>query len=130
MTGEASVKRMMEWIEGLKRQSDYGQHMKIPSGLSAGTCWELANELEQFLKALEAKGEPVAVWELFEDGWDSIADPEWMESLPVGTKLYTIQPRRTWVGLTDEEMQNFWNRDIHMELLRAIEAKLKELNNA
>ena len=33
--------------------------------------------------------EPVAVWQLFEDGWDSIADPEWMESLPVGTKLYT-----------------------------------------
>jgi hypothetical protein len=78
--------------------------------------------------ALEAKGESVAVWELFEDGWDSIADPEWMESLPVGTKLYTIQPQRTWMGLTDEEMQNLWNRDIHMELLRAIEAKLEEKN--
>jgi hypothetical protein len=44
-----AVKRMMEWVEGLKRQSDYGQHMKILSGLSAGTCWELANELEQFI---------------------------------------------------------------------------------
>jgi hypothetical protein len=36
--------------------------------------------------------EPVAVWELFADGWDSIADPEWMETLPVGTKLYTTPP--------------------------------------
>ena len=39
--------------------------------------------------------EPAAVWELFEDGWDSIADPEWMESLPIGTKLYTHPPQRT-----------------------------------
>ena len=41
------------------------------------------------------KQEPMAVWQLFEDGWDSIADPEWMESLPVGTKLYIHpQPKR------------------------------------
>lgn len=45
-----------------------------------------------------AQQEPVAVWELFEDGWDSIADPEWMETLPIGTKLYTSPPaQRTWV---------------------------------
>lgn len=42
---------------------------------------------------LDAKDEPVAVWELFEDGWDSIADPEWMESLPVGTRLYTTKDK-------------------------------------
>lgn len=36
--------------------------------------------------------EPAAVWELFEGGWDSIADPEWMKTLPVGTKLYTSPP--------------------------------------
>lgn len=49
--------------------------------------------------AAQAKLEqkPVAVWELFEDGWDSIADPEWMESLPIGTKLYTTPPKREWV---------------------------------
>jgi hypothetical protein len=58
---EASVKRMLEWVDSLRRQSDYGQHMNIPSGLSARTCWELANELEQFLKALEAKAEPVVI---------------------------------------------------------------------
>jgi hypothetical protein len=68
--------------------------------------------------------EPVAVWELQEGGWDTIADRDWMESLPVGTKLYTAPPRseptklllipalmeqagwvrkREWQGLTDEE---------------------------
>ena len=63
----------------------------------------LTEEIQRMAKRieeLEAKGEPVAVWELFEDGWDSIADPEWMESLPVGTKLYTIPPQRK--PLTDE----------------------------
>jgi hypothetical protein len=53
--------------------------------------------------ALEAKDEPVAVWELFEDGWDSIAAPYWMELLPVGTKLYTAPPQRTWVSMTNEQ---------------------------
>ena len=36
------------------------------------------------------KMEPVAVWELMEDGWDTIADSNWMETLPVGTKLYAL----------------------------------------
>ena len=83
--------------------------------------------------ALEAKDEPVAVWELFEDGWDSIAAPYWMELLPVGTKLYTAPPQRTWVGLTDEEMDNFvkaaWGQGVTAaDFIRAIEAKLKEKN--
>jgi hypothetical protein len=57
--------------------------------------WQAAREaLRQAIAELESQ-EPVAVWELFEDGWDSIADPEWMESLPIGTKLYTHPPQRT-----------------------------------
>jgi hypothetical protein len=35
-----AIKRMKEWIEYLKRKSDFGQHMKIPSEMSAGACWE------------------------------------------------------------------------------------------
>ena len=37
-------------------------------------------------------------------------------------------PQRTWVGLTDDEMQDLWDRYAHMEMMRAIEAKLKEKN--
>jgi hypothetical protein len=53
-----------------------------------------------------------------------------------GEYLYTVPPnvatppaaQRTWVGLTDEEMQALWDRYAHMEMMRAIEAKLKEKN--
>lgn len=36
--------------------------------------------------------------------------------------------KRPWVGLTDEEMQDLWYRYAHMEMMRAIEAKLREKN--
>ena len=48
--------------------------------------------------------------------------------------LYTQPPQRTWVGLTDEEVSEVFGGDIHAEhsgelrFVRAIEAKLKELN--
>ena len=40
----------------------------------------------------------------------------------------TTPPQRPWVGLTDDEMQALWDRYAYMEMMRAIEAKLKELN--
>ena len=42
--------------------------------------------------------------------------------------LYTAPPKREWVGLTDEEMEDLWDRYAHMEMMRAIEAKIKEKN--
>jgi hypothetical protein len=39
-----------------------------------------------------------------------------------------LQKKREFVGLTDEEMQALWDRYAHMEMMRAIEAKLKEKN--
>ena len=45
----------------------------------------------------------------------------------------TPPAQRTWVGLTDEEIQTIWRSSEHMneaEVCRAIEAKLKEKNNA
>jgi len=46
---------------------------------------------------------------------------------------HKIQPQRTWVGLTDEEVKNFvqavWPREATpTDYIRAIEAKLKEKN--
>ena len=43
------VRNMRLWVTALKSVSDNGQHMKIPSGLSSGTCWELAVALEKFI---------------------------------------------------------------------------------
>lgn len=54
-----AIKRMKEWIEYLKRKSDHGQHMKIPSEMSAGTCWELAIELEQFINTTPPQRKPL-----------------------------------------------------------------------
>ena len=105
-----AIKRMKEWIEYLKRKSDFGQHMKIPSEMSAGTCWELAIELEQFINTTppqrsESSGKPSA-----------------------------------WVGLTDEQITQViksmprgikgWMSDWDLyEFSKAIEAKLREKNS-
>ena len=50
--------------------------------------------------------------------------------------LYTTPPQRTWVGLTDEEIDKAWRscdytvpwEQHRIDLARAIEAKLKEKN--
>ena len=78
---------------------------------------------------VQPEQEPVAVWELQEGGWDTIADAEWMETLPIGTKLYTAPPQREWVGLTDKDIEDCLEMSIQ-GTCRAIEAKLKEKNHA
>lgn len=47
---------------------------------------------------------------------------------PRGRFLGARDAKREWVGLTDEEMQDLWDRYAHMEMMRAIEAKLREKN--
>lgn len=96
-----------------------------------------------------SKPEPVAVWELQEDGWNTIADAEWMETLPFGTKLYTAPPSKPWVSLTDEEMEKATRMSVdelldHIyengtttegvgyrvnRIVKAIEAALRSKNN-
>jgi hypothetical protein len=73
--------------------------------------------------------EPVAVWELQEGGWDTIADRDWMESLPIGTKLYTAPPQREWQGLTDEEIKEILDCGRpNLVNIKKAEQKLKEKN--
>jgi len=74
------------------------------------------------------KDEPVAVWELQESGWDTIADADWMESLPIGTKLYTAPPQREWQGLTEAERLEIIAVGGEAAVLYVTEAKLKEKN--
>ncbi len=48
-------------------------------------------------KSEAEKQEPVAVMELYTDGWDLVEgiDTDWLETLPFGTTLYTHpQPKR------------------------------------
>jgi hypothetical protein len=50
------------------------------------------------------------------------------------TKLEEAQPKKEWVGLTDQEIEDFWGEPVrlmysgHYNAIRAIEAKLKEKN--
>jgi hypothetical protein len=105
----------------------------------------------------QEQGEPVEYWNAVE-GWVKIDEVrEHFESVSCGTiyknggegrvPLYTT-PQRTWVGLTDEEMNtalDYWSDDSRssyggahaangeyvdmIETWRYIEAKLKEKNN-
>jgi len=85
---------------------------------------------EQAIAELESQ-EPVATV-TSETGAD-ITMSWWHEpALPVGTKLFTHPPQRTWVGLTDEEikticLENGWDSSWQsIRFAQAIEAKLKE----
>ena len=115
------------------------------------------------LRAALAQPEPEPVWELQEGGWDTVADADWMETLPVGTKLYTAPPQREstcaecdkkqsdgwalycvdclrefytappkkeWVGLTKDEVNNWELPELPTvyEFAKFVEAKLKDKN--
>jgi hypothetical protein len=57
--------------------------------------------LEEAL-AKQEQGEPVAVWELQESGWETICDGDWLMTLPMGTRLYTTPQQRK--PLTNEKI--------------------------
>lgn len=74
---KVSVKHIGIWIDYLKKQSDNGKYKNIPSGLSGGTCFELASDLESFIK-LKSK-------------WKSITKEEINEwVLPFAPTLYEL----------------------------------------
>jgi hypothetical protein len=95
---------------------------------------EAISELEQRSIAELESQEPVATV-TSETGAD-ITMSWWHEpALPIGTKLFTHPPRRTWVGLTDEDIssvimkvQEMYHRPPIEIFARGIEAKLKEKN--
>ena len=88
------------------------------------------------------QGEPVAVCTVKPlQGNESIQSYEikWMNGNPIEGWLYTAQPPKQWVGLSNEQIKLF-AKDIYdidivvngnlMNFARDIEAKLKELNYA
>ena len=133
-----AIKRMKEWIEYLKRKSDFGQHMKIPSEMSAGTCWELALELEQFINTTppqRTEQEPVALKETMQKAVVLLKTvAAGLESAIAKT---TTPPQRTWVELTDEDRNDCLVEadpceclatPEAQELMRCVEAKSRSKN--
>ena len=138
-----AVKHMMGWVESLKRQSDYGQHMRIP-GLNAGACFELAIELEQFINTTppaQPAQVPIKGAVLNKHGGVTLCQNGHEEStLNFAGRLFATPPaqpaQRTWVDLTDGEIDaeansiltsdpvQWWRR-----FARAVLAKSKEKNH-
>ena len=96
-------------------------------------------ESRREVAALKAVQEPIGyLFQHEETGLTTVVDVQQVEwgfekNNPRHQKIgpvYTTPPaaQRQWVGLTDEEMQALWDRYAHMEMMRAIEAKLKEKN--
>ena len=69
--------------------------------------------------------EPFGYFKAEPFGWTDCAESD------VGAiALYQTPPRRTWVGLKDEEKQeSYYKIDLWSECIAFIEAKLKEKNN-
>ena len=92
--------------------------------------------------ALEAKDEPVAwvdekaiAWLAQHPNGNVTTKLEFQKSFERQMPLYTAQPQRTWVALTDEEKQEIYKQadeeNWHDQpLLETVEAKLKDKNNA
>lgn len=134
------LKHLKTIAEQLKTYSDQGQHLNIPSHLSAGNCWWMAKEIENVInackEALEQPAQEHVAWIASKDleniqhkhptvSRDKIFDGD--------VALYT-HPHQ-WQGLTDDEIDALehndftcWGRDDLIVFGRAIEQALKEKN--
>ena len=86
--------------------------------------------IEKLIDSLaQPEQEPVA--EYIGENWDG-SIVQLYEDLQKGTKLYTTPPKRTWVGLSEQEVSAI-DKKYHKpmgpkEFAKEIEAKLKEKN--
>ena len=136
--GRGKKREVAGMIEVLKRALTDAKRNERHNNVAETRYWLNQYKLiaEQAIAELESQ-EPVATV-TSETGAD-ITMSWWHEpALPVGTKLFTYAPQRTWQGLTDEEVESYWDwEDFQtgagcltiLKMVRDIEAKLKEKNS-
>ena len=127
MTKDEALRLALEALENIDRW--------LPTIGQKGLRDYEADAITAIKAALEAKDEPVAIVAEIHMSRYTI---EWTNGdLPEGTKLYTTPPQRTWVGLTDEEIDVIYEKhhdqyaqciSVNYGYERAIEAKIKEKN--
>jgi len=109
----------------------YGFIPYLPLEHNKPQCDRYDQAITAIKAALEVKDEPVACADNGVVNW--IADKQFMHE----AELYTAPPQRTWVGLTDEEIDAIYEQhhnqygeceSANLGYERAIEAKLKEKN--
>jgi hypothetical protein len=103
-----AVKHMMDWVYQLKRFSNDGRYMSIPSGLSAGACYELAVEIEQFIKTAPVHASDISQERVDETAKRKHEPVAWREVAGKTTQYYDYNEdgrgeplylHREWVGL-------------------------------
>jgi hypothetical protein len=89
---------------------------------------------EEGFKAATREHEPVAfvtIEAALDGDWRKCPSIKWVDK-PIAGSLYTAPPKREWVGLTDEDIIDLWKTEyfnVHYQLPKAVEARLKEKNN-
>ena len=114
---------MIEVLKLALKALNAGEHAHLIMNIDG-----IKDKVRQAIAELESQ-EPVATV-TSETGAD-ITMSWWHEpALPVGTKLFTHPPQRTWVGLTDEEIEDIVEDcdGVGWDVAQAIRAKLKEKN--
>jgi len=119
--GIDAVNKMNEWTAALRQAIEQAEKQQALDKKA-----DNAREL-----GLDYEPEPVA-W--MEDSIEFYAKDHPTNSCTI--PLYTSPPRKEWVGLTDEEIDQMWRvvaytkpyDQFRMDIGRAIEAKLKEKN--
>jgi len=112
----------------MQRLTDVQQAMEAPRVNQCAEVCERAKLCAICARGLEEMEQDPVAWADIEQGAIS-----WMKGKygPTWEPLYTHPPRREWVGLTDDDIEDCWDgylSDYQLEMIRAIEAKLKEQN--
>ena len=122
--------------EKLKLVLDALENGDVPAPKNAGKNLDAITAIKE---ALAQEQEPVA-WQFMNGSNfrkrrpDDFADLD-SDGLPYWKPLYTTSPQRTWVGLTDKEIDSYfedhgWSlSEDYYPVIKDIEAKLKDKNN-
>jgi len=132
MTNQEILKLALEVIQDYR--DEYG-----PWCDDSGAEYAIKTLKEALAK--QEQGEPVAYIRVSNTGHVmACAVTSDFYALPEKTLLYTTPQQHTWVGLTDEEMRQWWWKENGLEdcdmckiddftkVVREVEAKLKEKN--
>lgn len=128
MTQEA----LKQALDALETSQNYVQASSLAGyGDQLDKADEAIAAIKEALAQLEQ--EPVAI--VTGDAWETDIRflPEGM-ALPPDTKLYTHPPQRTWVGLTNEEIDSYFEdhgyspSEGYYPVIKDVEAKFKENN--
>ena len=123
-----ALKQALEALEELNSTNSYWWQ-----DVDEETIAKIDPAITAIKEALAQEQEPVAIVAV--DGVGQI-QVGWITKPQHNDKLYTSPPQRTWVGLTDDEIDSYFedqgwspSKDYY-PVIKAIEAKLKEKNSA